>query len=290
MKILLFGGQGQLGYEVMKRARDLDFEIVSPVLTEVDITDEQQVKKCVSSIKPSVVVNCAAYTAVDRAEHEQEEAFKVNRDAAGYVAEACRDSGCRMIHISTDYVFDGSLGRPLAEDDPVNPLSVYGRSKYEGEQRVLESLGREALVIRTQALFGLKGVNFVHSMLKLFPERASLKVVGDQIVSPTWAGWLAEVVLDCVRLPLAGVVHASCQGTVSWLDFARHIQELVRPFFKEPLAVIEPTTARELNRPAQRPAYSAFDTSRLTSLLGRPPISWQEGLRNYLQELGYAVQ
>ncbi len=291
MKILLFGGSGQLGFEVKKRARDLDFDVVSPVTAEVDISDRAQVKKCVLALKPAVVINAAAFTAVDKAEHEQEAAFRINRDAAGHVAEACASAGSRMIQVSTDYVFDGSLGRESRESDLVNPLGVYGRSKLEGERRVQEELGENALVVRTQALFGQKGVNFVQSMLRFFPERPSLRVVDDQWVSPTWAGWLAEALLDFVRMPVGGVVHASCSGTVSWFDFASAIQELARPSFQgQPLARLEKITARELNRPAQRPKFSAFDTSHITSLLGRPPITWQEGLRRYLADIGVLAE
>jgi len=287
VKILLFGGSGQLGFEIKKRARDLEFEVVSPVTAEVNISEREQVKRCVASVKPAVVVNCAAYTAVDKAETEVEAAFAVNRDAAGYVAEACAKASCRMIHISTDYVFDGLLGRELKETDPVHPMSVYGRSKLEGEERVLAHLDNQALILRTQALFGQKGVNFVQSMLKFFPERSTLRIVDDQWVSPTWAGWLAEAILDFVRMPGGGVVHASCAGTVSWFDFAAEIQRLSRDSFKgSPLAILERTTAVELNRPAKRPVFSAFDTSLITSLLGRPPIPWQEGLRRYLSEIG----
>ncbi len=287
MKILLFGGSGQLGFELKKRARDLEFELVSPVTAELDITDREQVQRLLSSLKPAVVINCAAYTSVDKAEHEQEKAFLINRDGAGHIAEACAKIDCRMIHISTDYVFDGALGRALKESDAVNPLSIYGRSKLEGEQRVTSALGERGLILRTQALFGQKGINFVQSMLKFFPERNHLRIVDDQWVSPTWAGWLAEVILDLARMPVGGVVHASCDGAVSWFEFATEIQLLSRTYFEgKPLAKLEKITAQELNRPAPRPTYSAFDTTLVSSLLGRSPISWREGLSRYLQEIG----
>lgn len=290
MKILLFGGSGQLGFDIKKRARDLDFDVVSPVTAEVDITERDAVRRFVATLKPEVVINSAAYTAVDKAEHEADAAMRVNRDAAGFVAEACAVAKVRLIHVSTDYVFDGSLGRPLKESDPTNPLGVYGRSKLEGEQRVRESLGDQALVLRTQALYGQRGVNFVQSMLKLFSEREELRIVDDQWVSPTWAGWLAEVILDFVRMPVGGIVHASCQGAVSWFDFASEIQRLARASFKgQPLARLERTTAKELNRPAKRPVFSAFDTGLITSLLGRAPIPWQEGLERHLAEIGRIV-
>jgi dTDP-4-dehydrorhamnose reductase len=286
VKILLFGGAGQLGYEIRTRAADLEFEVVSPVVTEVDITDHEQVLKVTRSSRPDVVINCAAYTAVDKAEEEVEQAFRINRDGAATIAEACAETSTRCIHVSTDYVFDGSLGRPLREDDPTNPLSVYGRSKWEGEERIRAVLGDDALIVRTQALYGLKGVNFVYTMLKLFGEREVVKVVDDQWVSPTWAGWLGEVLLDCARIKVGGTLHASCEGTVSWYDFASEIRRLSLPHFGDkPVAVVERTTAAKLSRPAVRPTFSAFDTSRITAVLGRPPMRWNEALEAFLQEI-----
>lgn len=286
MKILLFGGAGQLGYELCARAADLEFEVVSPVAAEVDITDRDQIIKVVSSARPHIVVNCAAYTAVDKAEEEIDLAFRSNRDGAANVADACSRFNARLIHLSTDYVFDGSLGRPLKEDDPTHPLSVYGRSKWEGEGKVREALGDDALIVRTQALYGKKGVNFVYTMLKLFGERDVVKVVDDQWVSPTWAGWLAEVLLDCARIKVGGVLHASCEGTVSWFDFASEIQRLALPHFEgRKVARLERTVAAELKRPAARPTFSAFDTTRLTTVLGRPPMPWRDALESFLREI-----
>lgn len=259
MKILLFGGAGQLGWELTKRAADLEFEVVSPVLTEVDITEHDQVSRVVSSVRPDVVINCAAYTAVDKAEEERDLCFRINRDGAFNIADACKGANTRFIHISTDYVFDGLLGRPLREVDPTNPLSVYGRSKWEGEERVRDVLGNDALIVRTQALYGQKGVNFVHTMLKLFAEREVVKVVDDQWVSPTWAGWLAEVLLDCSRIQAGGTLHASCEGTVSWYDFASEIRSQAASHFEgRKLASVERTTASTLNRPAPRPDILRF--------------------------------
>lgn len=287
MKILLFGGSGQLGFELKKRASDLDFELVSPVTKELDITDRDQVIKLITALKPTTVINSAAYTAVDRAEEEQERAFAINADGVRNIAEGCKKSDARLIHISTDYVFDGLSGQVLAEGDPTRPLSVYGRSKLAGEDYVREVCGDRGLVVRTQALYGQKGVNFVHTMLKLFGERDVLKIVNDQYVSPTWAGWLAEVLLDLVRLPVSGTLHASCDGVVSWFDFAVEIQRLSAESFEgRPMAVLEPTTAADLNRPAKRPTFSAFDTSRLTAVLGRAPMGWRTALETFLSEIG----
>ena len=152
---------------------------------------------------------------------------------------------------------------------------------------LFRSVGERGLIVRTQALYGQRGVNFVQTMLKLFVERDVLKVVQDQVISPTWAGWLAEVLLDLVRLPASGVLHASCEGQTSWYDFALKIREQAAPKLEgKPLARIEPTTARELNRPAARPVFSAFDTSRLVGILGRPCMDWREALSEYLIEIG----
>lgn len=292
MKILLFGGSGQLGFELTKRAADLNFSVVSPVTKEVDITDAKQVRTLIERVRPDLVINSAAYTAVDKAEEEGERAFLVNAEGAKYVAQGCERSKVRLIHISTDYVFDGSLGRPLREDDSVNPVSAYGRSKLLGEQHVQSALGDSCLIVRTQALYGQKGVNFVLTMLKLFAEREELKIVSDQYVSPTWAGWLAEVLLDLARLPVGGVLHASCSGVVSWYDFAVEIQSLAAPVLSErnsgerKLARLEKTSAFEFNRPAKRPNFSAFDTARLEQILRRPVLSWNDGLRAFLAEIG----
>ncbi len=286
MKILLFGGAGQLGHELKKRAADLEFEVVSPVTKEVDITEADQVMKVVASARADVVINSAAYTAVDKAEEEPEKAFRINRDGAKNIALACAKHSSRFIHVSTDYVFDGLLGSPLSEIDPVNPVSVYGRSKWEGEEAIREVLGESALIVRTQALYGVKGVNFVHTMLKLMGEREVIKVVDDQWVSPTWAGWLAEALLDCARLPVGGTLHGSCEGAVSWYDFALEIRALsARHFEGRRQAMIEPTTADALARPAKRPVYSAFDTTKMRQVLGRAPMKWREGLVAFLGEL-----
>jgi dTDP-4-dehydrorhamnose reductase len=287
VKILLFGGAGQLGFELTKRGADLNFEVVSPVVSEVDIGSLEQVRFITQRTKPDVIINAAAYTAVDKAEAERDEAFRVNCDGARNVALASLDTKSRVIYVSTDYVFDGEKGSPLNENDPVNPLSVYGASKLAGERAVFEVCGAEALVVRTSSLHGQRGENFVHTMLKLFEEREVVRVVQDQIMSPTWAGWLAEVMLDLARMRATGLVHASCAGVISWLDFARKIHEWGAPLKGGAWrAEVAPLSLQELGRPARRPRYSAFDTSRLATLLGRPALPWEEGLRSHLRELG----
>lgn len=288
MKILLFGASGQLGHEINSRGIDLEFEMVCPVQSELDISEAEQVLFIAEKTKPDLIINTAAYTAVDQAESERALAFAVNRDGAAAVARAALRVGCRMLHVSTDYVFSGEGDRPLSEDSPTGPLNVYGQSKLEGEREVLEILGDRALIVRTSSLHGKHGANFVHTMIKLFRERESVSVVHDQLMSPCWAGWLAEVLLDLGRIPASGVVHASCAGALSWYDFAQAILDIVKA--KDTQAGrcrLERIDAKQFARPARRPRYSVLDCSRLAGLLGRRPISWQEGLRAHLAELGY---
>ena len=286
MKILLFGGSGQLGYELQLRARDLNFTVVSPVTSEVDVSNRDQVKYLVSTVKPDLVINSAAYTAVDKAESEKDEAFRINAEGARHVAEAARSHNARMIYISTDYVFDGNGNKPLREDDPVNPTSVYGASKLAGEQAIQSVYPEKSVIIRTSSLHGQKGVNFVHTMLDLFRKKDLLTVVADQTMSPTWAGWLAEVILDVGRLQCTGIYHASCNGAVSWYDFAKEILRLSEDAIERAGKVtIEPISAAQFGRPAPRPNYSVFDTEKLTKTIGRTPITWQQGLKSHLTDI-----
>ncbi|MFM1848306.1 MAG: hypothetical protein RL417_1780 [Pseudomonadota bacterium] len=286
MRILLFGGSGQLGYEIEKRAYDLNFEIVSPVISEVNIADLDQVVFLARKFKPELILNSAAYTAVDKAEEQRVEAFQVNRDGAAHTAEAAKAVGARLIHISTDYVFAGDGDTPLSEEAPVGPKNVYGASKLAGEEAVLDILGERALVVRTSSLHGQRGENFVHTMLKLFSERSVVRVVDDQFMSPTWAGWLAEALLDLAKLGAHGIFHASCAGAISWYDFAAEIQALADPHLSDgSVCRLERTTVAEFPRPAPRPRYSVMDCSKLSKTLGRRPISWREGLQAHLRDI-----
>lgn len=288
MKILLFGGEGQLGFEIRRRASDLNFEIISPVLSELNIADEPQVLRLARLVKPEIVLNCAAYTAVDKAESEKEEAFLINRDGAAHIAQAAKDVGARMFHISTDYVFGEGHTEPIPEDAPTDPPNVYGASKLAGEKEIQRILSGKGVIVRTSSLHGQKGVNFVHTMIGLFRERERVSVVNDQFMSPTWAGWFSEVLLDLVRIECSGVLHACCCGVISWYDFAQEILKQVSPSLPEGHKVtVEPIAARDYPRPARRASYSAMACEKLERLLGRPRLPWQEGLAAHLAEIGY---
>lgn len=283
MKILLLGGSGQLGYEVITRAHDLNFEVVAPVSSEVDVANFEQLNYLAHQVRPDILLNCAAYTAVDKAETERERCFRINRDGAACVARVGAELQCRVIFVSTDYVFAGDGTQPLDEDMPTGPRNVYGESKLAGEQEMARILGDKGLVVRTSSLHGQRGVNFVNTMLNLFRTRPEVKVVSDQVMSPTWAGWLAEVLLDLSRTSAGGVVHASGDGAVSWLEFARAIHA----WSTSPATVqVQPITTEEFGRPAKRPMFSAFNCRKLAGLLGRKPIPWQEGLKRHLREVG----
>ncbi len=295
MKLLVFGGGGQLGYELLSRARDLRFEVMAPVISEIDIADQSAVVQFAKNVHPSAIINAAAYTAVDKAESERDLAYSVNSTGAHNVAVAAKSVGCRLLHVSTDYVFSGDGSKSLRENDQTNPQGVYGSSKLEGEQRIREEYPEKSVIVRTSSLHGQRGENFVHTMLKLFAERDVVKVVDDQRMSPTWAGWLAEALLDLSRIDLAnfdfnaspgaGLLHASSVGDVSWFEFANAIYEdatQLTPW----KAKLDRTTMSELARPAPRPKFSVFDVSKITQVLGRPPLGWREGLRAHLTDIG----
>lgn len=291
MRILLFGGSGQLGFEFIRRATDLNFEVISPVLTELDIGALDQVLAFSKRSKPDVIVNCAAYTAVDRAEEESAAAFRVNAEGAQNVAVAARDLRARLLHVSTDYVYDGTATEPITENAATNPLNVYGASKLEGENRVRAVLPDSSLIVRTSSLHGQRGENFVHTMIKLFRERDEVRVVDDQWMCPTWAGWLAEVILDLSRMEVGGVVHACGRGVCSWYEFASAIDRFAgSKIERQPRCRVERTSVSQFPRPAKRPRFSAMDCARLTAILGRAPITWEEGLRAHLNDIGYLAE
>lgn len=285
MKILLFGGSGQLGYDIQIRAQDLNFEIVSPVISEVNISEGPQVEYLASKIKPDLIINCAAYTAVDQAEKDKDEAYKINSVGARNIAQAAKSSGSRLIHISTDYVFDGKSNSPLTEEAPTNPLNVYGQSKLAGEKEILGLYPERSLIVRTSSLYGRRGVNFVRTMLELFRTKKEVRVVSDQYMSPTWAGWLAEVLLDLGRINVSGIVHATGAGETTWFDFANAILRNAKRLEAQDELKIIPITAEEFARPAKRPQYSVLDCSKLKGVLGRSPMMWEDALKAHLREI-----
>jgi dTDP-4-dehydrorhamnose reductase len=248
-------------------------------IDEVDIRDSVSVNDAVERVRPRIVFNTAAMTDVDGCESAPEEAFKVNALGAETAALACRRQGALLVHLSTDYVFDGASRTPYSEQDALNPLGVYGRSKAEGELAVRAALPSDHLIVRTQWLFGSDGRNFVESIIGQAANKRLLRVVSDQFGSPTCTLDLSSALIALCAQGARGVFHATNSGVVSWHGFACTIVELAGV---EGVRV-EPIGSAELGRPAPRPAYSALDNSKFARVAGSPLRRWEEALRHYLR-------
>ena len=270
--ILVVGANGMLGQDLLKllgeRGRGVD-------LPELDITDMVSVQRVLTSLKPQVVVNCAAYTDVDGCESHVETAMQVNAEGVAFLALITREIGAKLVQISTDYVFDGGKGSPYHEDDLQKPLNIYGESKLAAELNV--DINPDNLLVRTQWLYGQHGKNFVETMLKLAAEKDRLSVVDDQTGSPTWTVDLAKGIIALIDKGCCGTYHCANSGHTTWNGFAKAIFEL------SGMAVqVDPVTTEQLNRPARRPLYSTLDCSKLIADTGFTPQSWQDALRQYL--------
>ncbi len=270
--ILVVGGQGMLGTDLLallgERGRGVD-------LPEIDITDIRSVQKVLTTLKPHLVVNCAAYTDVDGCEANAETAMQVNGEGVAFLALVTRDIGATLVQVSTDYVFDGGKGQPYRENDPPQPLNIYGESKLAGELNT--DINPDHLLVRTQWLYGLHGKNFVETMLRLGREKERLAVVDDQIGAPTWTVDLARGIVALLDAGCRGTYHIANSGATSWNGFARAI------FEESGMAVqVDPMTTEQLNRPARRPLHSTLDCGRLVADTGFTPQPWREALKRYL--------
>jgi dTDP-4-dehydrorhamnose reductase len=284
MKTLVLGCKGQLGTALADSVPDT-IDLLGMDLPELDITDAGAVLAACRLSTPDVIVNAAAYTAVDRAESEAETAMAVNADGPRNIAIAAKDVGARLIHISTDFVFDGEATVPYVADAATNSQSVYGRTKREGEKAVLEVMPTRAVVIRTAWLYSKTGSNFVKTMLRLMAERDELGVVADQTGTPTWADSLAGAVWAFVRIPsLAGIYHWTDGGQSSWHEFAVAIQEEAIALGLLNKAIpISAIGANEYPTPAARPQYSVLDCSATREALNLHPAQWRVNLQRMLQ-------
>ena len=241
---------------------------------DLAVEDAQAVERVVQRERPDWVVNCAGYTQVDRAEAEPDAAQRVNAVGPANLARAARETSARLLHISTDYVFDGRARRPYREDDPVGPLSVYGRSKLAGEQAIRDILPRAHLIVRTQWLFGVGGPNFVATILRLARERPELKVVNDQHGRPTYAPDLAAALWKLIACDARGTVHCANAGAATWFDVAKAAIEIAGLH-----TAVAPCSTAEMPRPARRPQYSVLDCTRYEGLVGSPLRPWQAALK-----------
>ncbi len=277
-KALIVGGKGQLGRGLAATAPD-GIEIVSHDVDTLDITDRAAVNAMIEAERPDLLLNAAAYTAVDKAESEEELALAVNATAVGILADAARNAGARFVHVSTDFVFDGTAGSPYAPGAVPNPVSAYGRTKRAGE--VLA--GADALIVRTAWVYAPTGGNFVRTMLRLMGERPEVRVVADQIGTPTYAPDLAATLWSMAAKGAQGIHHYTDSGAASWYDFAVAIQEeaLAAGLLEHAVPVLPIATA-DYPTPARRPSYSVLDKSSAFGILGGPAPHWRVNLRRMI--------
>lgn len=289
MKILLTGSDGQLGYE-LKRSLPDTHELIAVDRDELDITDQSAVLAFCETEQPQLIINAAAYTAVDKAEEDCDAAYAVNEAGARNLAKAARAVNARMVQVSTDFVFSGQQSRPYLPGDEAAPLGVYGASKHAGDEVVLSVLGDQACVVRTSWLYSAHGNNFVKTMLRLMRERDELGIVADQIGTPTWAATLAHCIWDLAdKLAdnnASGIYHCADNGVASWYDFAAAIQEeALNLGLLEKGARLKAIRTVDYPTPAKRPAFSVMDKTKTEQLLQLTLPHWRVSLRNMLKEL-----
>lgn len=277
MKVLIAGGKGLLGTNIAPLL-DKSFDLTICDLDTWDITDRQSGEDHINKIRPDAIINLAAITDVDGCEDTKKElAEKINGYGAGVVAGLCREHDIRFVHFSTDYVFDGTKTMPYKENDPPNPLSVYGATKLAGEREACAK-NPASLIIRAQGLYGKGGENFITKVVKIARQSGALRVVSDQRVSPTYTKDLAEPLITLIEKEKTGIYHLASSGSCTWFDFAREIFALLKMDVS-----ITPISSAELERKAPRPAYSVFDMWKFQKDTGLKMRPWQEALKEYLE-------
>lgn len=290
--ILITGANGQLGHEMRhaladdKRFNAIYTDVAGDDVTLLDITDEDEVERIVGDHGIRLIVNCAAYTAVDAAEDNEAAAARLNADAVGILARVAKRHDTRMVHVSTDYVFDGQACTPYAEDHPTNPQSAYGRTKLAGERLLLDTLGDGAVILRTAWLYSPYGKNFVKTMVSLGQTKPALKVVFDQVGSPTCARDLARAIVTVITASEwhPGIYHYSNEGVISWYDFTLAIHRLAGITTCD----VQPCHSDEFPAKAHRPAYSVLDKTRFKTTFGTRVPYWLDSLEETLHQLSIA--
>ena len=284
-KVLITGADGQLGYE-LQRTVVKGYECIPTDRDQLDITDEAAVNSFITLHKPDVIINSAAYTAVDKAEEETELAIAINTTGAENLAKACRTKNIKLVQISTDFVFDGKACSPYKVDAKTDPEGVYGKTKRDGDDHVLDILGDDALIIRTSWLYSAHGNNFVKTMLRFMKERDELGIISDQVGTPTWANSLAHAVWQAIERNTKGLHHWSDAGVASWYDFAYAImEEGVALGLLDKTIKINPITTADYPTPANRPCYSVLDKTQTWQTLGMQSDHWRVALRKMMKEL-----
>ncbi len=279
MKVFVTGVKGQLGYDVVKELQKRGLEAIGVDIDEMDITDAASVDEVITGANPDAVIHCAAYTAVDAAEDNIDLCRRVNADGPLNIAKVCKKLDIPMIQISTDYVFDGQGTRPWEPDDACGPLSVYGLTKYEGEQAVINTL-EKYFIVRIAWVFGINGKNFVKTMLNLGQTRDHLTVVNDQFGSPTYTYDLAKLLVDMIQSDKYGIYHATNEGICTWYEFACEIFKMAGMDVK-----VDPVTSDNYPTKAKRPSNSRMNKDKLTENGFDKLPTWQDALERYLKEL-----
>ena len=279
MKIVVTGVRGQLGFDVVLELKKRGHEVIGIDVEELDITDERAVSSFFEAQRPDALIHCAAYTATEKAEDEPDVCRKVNADGTKYLAEACRAIGAKMLYISTDYVFDGTGEQPFLVDDRIDPLSIYGKTKYEGEQCVRDTLNNY-FIVRISWVFGINGKNFIRTMLRLAEQRDTVSVVCDQIGSPTYTKDLAPLLSDMIESDRYGTYHATNEGYCSWFELAKET------FVAAGLDMnVVPVTSDAFPSKIKRPENSRLDKSTLDNNgFSRLP-DWKDAVHRYVAEL-----
>ena len=293
MKVLVTGAAGQVGSELLRLGTGA-FQPIGLSRDDLDITDAAAVARTIDRSQPQAVINCAAYTAVDRAESDEETAHAVNVEAVAHLAAACANAGAALVHVSTDYVFDGNANAPYREEDPTAPLGVYGRTKELGEREVRSGIPRH-IILRVSWVFGTLGRSFVDTMLRLARDRPELTVVDDQIGAPAPAKAVAETLrticlATATREDLWGTYHFSAQPTVSWCAFAQEIVTLAAALgLIDKAPQVRPIPTTEYPTPAQRPLNSRLNATHLAQTFDIQPLDWRPHLHAYLNSLRHSA-
>lgn len=280
MKVLVTGVKGQLGYDVMRELKKRGHEAVGVDIDEMDITDAGQVWQVLTKTAPEAVIHCSAFTAVDRAEDEVDLCRRVNAQGTKNIAEVCEELDCKLLYLSTDYIFSGDGERPWEPEDEPNPLNVYGQTKYEGEQEIKTRCNKH-FIVRISWVFGINGNNFIKTMLRLGKEKGAVKVVDDQIGSPTYTFDLAILLVDMIESEAYGEYHATNEGICSWYEFAK---EIFRAAGMDDVTVT-PVATGEFPAKAKRPKNSRMSKEKLVKNGFNKLPTWQDAVRRYLEEL-----
>ncbi|MCH9739675.1 MAG: dTDP-4-dehydrorhamnose reductase [Epsilonproteobacteria bacterium] len=282
--ILVTGSNGQLGSEIRTLSKNYNYNFLFTDTNELDITNKKAIDSFIKNNTVNTIINCAAYTAVDKAEDEKILANSINHLAVKYLAEISKKNSIKMVHISTDYIFDGQNFKPYIETDSPNPNSIYGKTKLDGEKAILDTNPKNSIIIRTSWVYSSFGDNFVKTMLKLGKERESLGVIFDQIGTPTYARDLAKTILDIlpkIENSRVNTYHYSNEGVVSWYDFAKEIMRMAKLECK-----IDPIETKEYPTPAKRPHYSLLNKSKIKESYNIDIPYWKDSLDECLKEIG----